>query len=101
MGKIKSICGGQRIVLLDLVKDEIEKGEDELTDWIQEREFVVCNHVTASVVNKYQEILRYVESCGYYTERALNTWVQPDVARAFSVKTGNLYYMMRQLGIKI
>ena len=25
----------------------------------------------------------------------------PDVARAFGVKTENIYYMMRQLGIKI
>lgn len=139
--RLREYVEEQRIVLLDLVKAEIEKGEDELTDWIHEREFAVCNHVTAPVVNKYQEILRYVESCGYYRERALNTWAQPDVAdpwiiaaaavngytlitdevsagtlskrtpsknakipdvaRAFSVKTGNLYYMMRQLGIKI
>lgn len=25
----------------------------------------------------------------------------PDVAKAFEVRTNNLYYMMRQLGIKI
>lgn len=93
------------------------------------------------IVNKYQEILQYVESCGYYTEKALNAWSQPDiadpwliaaaaangytlvtdevsagtlsirtpsknakipdVARAFNVKTSNLYNMMRQFGIRI
>lgn len=131
----------QRIILLDLVRDEIDKGEDELTDWMHEGEFTVCNHVTASIVNQYQEILQYVEGCGYYTERALNAWSQPDVAdpwliaasavngytlitdevsagtlskktpsknakipdvaREFNVKTEDLYYMMRQLKIRI
>lgn len=139
--RLRKCVEDQRVILLDLVKDEIDKGEDELTDWIHERDFAVCNHVTIPIVNKYQEILRYVESCGYYTERALHTWSQPDVAdpwliaasavngytlisdevsagtlskrtpsknakipdvaRVFNVKTNHLYYMMRQLGIRI
>lgn len=35
------------IVLLDMVKDEIDKGQDELKQWVSERkdDFVICNHV--------------------------------------------------------
>lgn len=68
--------------------------------------------------------------CGLYKEQALQTWANgdvadpwlitaevssgglsvknpnrnakiPDVAKKFGVRTNNLYYMMRQLGIKI
>lgn len=131
-----------RIVLLDMVKDEIDKGEDDLTDWIgRQIGFEICNHITSEIISKYQEVLQYVQMCGLYKEQALQTWAPgniadpwliaaaavndytiitsevpsgslspktpnkiakiPDVAKAFGVKTNNLYYMMRQLGIKI
>lgn len=97
--RLRKYVEEQRIILLDLVRDEIDKGEDELTDWIHEGEFTVCNHVTASIVNQYQEILQYVEGCGYYTERALNAWSLPDVGRSrplaycgFSGKWIHSYY---------
>lgn len=132
-----------RIILLDMVKAEIDQGKDELTDWIRENEsnFIICNHVTVEIINKYQEIMRYIETCGYYNNNALIGWSQatvadpwliaaaavngftiisnevsagtlstknqsknakiPDVAKAFDVKAKPLFYMMRELGIKI
>ena len=131
-----------RIVLLDIVKNEIDKGQDNLSDWIgRQTGFVICNHVEPAIISMYQEVLRYVQNCGLYKEQALQTWASayiadpwliaaaavnnytiitaevpssglspknpnknakiPDVARAFGVKTNNLYYMMRKLGIKI
>lgn len=131
-----------RMILLDMVKDEIDKGKDDLSDWIDKQTgFVICNHVEPSIISKYQEVLQYVQNCGLYKEQALQTWAPayiadpwliaaaavndytiitaevpssslspktpnksakiPDVARAFGVKSNNLYYMMRTLGIKI
>lgn len=131
-----------RIVLLDMVKAEIDKGEDELTKWLDNTtDFVICNHVSPDIIQKYQEVLQYVQTCGLYKETALQTWAPgnvadpwliaaasvrgytiitsevpssglsnktpnksakiPDVAKAFGVKTENLFYMMRQLGISI
>ena len=131
-----------RLILLDMVKAEIEKGKDELAAWIdRETGFVICNHVSAEIIAKYQEILQYVQNCGLYKEQALRIWSDnevadpwliaaaavndytiitaeapsgglsiktpnkeakiPDVAKAFGVKTGSLYYMMRQLSIRI
>lgn len=130
------------IILLDMVKAEIEKGKDELTDWInKESGFIVRNHISPEIIGKYQEVLQYIQTCGLYKEQALQIWAHndvadpwliaaaavnnytlitaevpsgglsvktpnrtakiPDVAKAFGVKTGNLYYMMRQLNIKI
>ena len=131
-----------RLVLLDMVKDEIHKGGDDLADWIgKQNGFEICKHVSPAIIGKYQEVLQYVQTCGLYKEQALQAWAPeniadpwliaaasvndytiitsevpsgglspknpnknakiPDVAKAFGVRTNNLYYMMRQLGIKV
>lgn len=131
-----------RIVLLDMVKSELDKGDDDLANWIKNTDnIVICNHRTIEIILKYQEVLQYVQTCGLYKETALNSWAPehiadpwliatasvnnytiitaevpsgglskknpnknakiPDVANAFGVKTGDLFYMMRNLGIKI
>ena len=131
-----------RLVLLDMVKDEIGKGQDDLANLVSKQsDFVVCNHRSEKIIRKYQEILQYIQTCGFYKEDALRTWANesvadpwliaaaavnnytiitlevssgnlnkntpsknakiPDVARAFGVKTNNLYYMKRQLEISI
>ena len=140
--EISKRTGAGTFILLDMVKAEIEKGRDELADWINnESRFVICNHISSEIIGKYQEILQYVQTCGLYKEQALQRWAAndvadpwliaaaavnnytlitvevpsgglsaktpnkvakiPDVARAFGVRTENLFYMMRQLGIKI
>ena len=131
-----------RLVLLDLVKDELDQGGDDLADWVKSQNgFIICNHISSDIIAKYQEVLQYVQTCGLYKTQALQTWSAntvadpwliaaaavngytiitsevtsgglsvktpnknakiPDVAKAFHVETNNLYYMMRQLGIKI
>lgn len=131
-----------RLILLDIVKDEINKGADDLSDWLNKQTgFVICKHTLPAIINKYQAILQYIQTCGLYKNQALQTWAVadiadpwliaaaavndytiitaevpsgglspkspnkyakiPDVANAFGVKTENIYYMMRQLGIQI
>ena len=131
-----------RIILLDMVKNEIEKGQDDLATWIRnEKGLVICNHATPEIIKKYQEVLQYVQNSSYYKVSALATWSPsdiadpwlvaaaavngytiitmevpsgglslknpnknakiPDVAQAFGIKTKNLFYMMRELGINI
>lgn len=140
--EISKYTNSGRLILLDMVKAEIDKGEDDLTDWLNRQVgFVICNHISPGIIGKYQEVLQYIQTCGLYKEQALQAWANgdvadpwliaaaalnnytlitaevpsgglsektpnryakiPDVAKAFRVKTNNLYYMMRQLGIKI
>ena len=119
------------IVLLDIVKAEIERTDD----------FEICNHIDSEIILKYAQIMQYIQECGFYNEKALNEWARnevadpwliaaaavngyklitfeqasgslntknksgrvkiPDIAEHFDVEVHNLYYMMRQLGIKI
>lgn len=140
--EISKCANSGRLILLDMVKAEIDKGEDDLADWLSRQVgFVICNHISPEIIGKYQGILQYVQTCGLYKEQALQTWANgdvadpwliaaaavndytiitaevpsgglsvknpnryakiPDVAKRFGVRTNNLYYMMRQLGIKI
>ncbi len=70
-----------RLVLLDMVKDEIDKGEDDLAGWIgSQTSFQICNHVTPEIIGKYQEVLQYVQNCGLYKEQALQAWAPAHIA---------------------
>ena len=55
------------IVLLDIVKAEIDKGQDELKQWVSEREdvFEICNHVDPEIIPKYAEVMQYIQECGF------------------------------------
>ena len=98
------------LVVLDMVKDEIDTGQDDLSRWLDRIENLqICPHVTPEIITKYQEVLQYIVNCGFYKESALHTWAPGHghiadpwlIAAAFGVRTRNLYGMMRQLGIKI
>lgn len=112
-----------RIVVLDIVKDEIDKGNDDLAKWIADLDqLTVVPKVTEKTVGCYQEVMRYVadpwliasaKANGYtiVTEEKSSTGLSkktpnkgakiPDVAKYFGVKTVDVFDMMRKLNIKI
>lgn len=54
-----------------MVKDEIDKGKDELATWLDTVDGLqIVPHVTAEVVAKYQEVLQYVQGSGMYKPEA-------------------------------
>lgn len=75
------------IVLLDMVKAEIDKGQDELKQWVSERQddFKVCNHVDPEIILKYAEIMQYIQECGFYNEKGLNDWARNEVADSWLI----------------
>ena len=128
------------IVLLDVVKSELNKGDDNLTEWLSNltiRQLV--DHRDPKILGKYGEILQNIQDDLRYKPAALNEWAResiadawliataavynftiitferhnnglsvknpskkaqiPDIADIFGVRTQNLYYMMRTLGI--
>lgn len=70
-----------KIVVLDIVRDEITKGEDDLAEWIVNvDELKIIRHVNEETVNKYQEVLQFVATSGYYKKSAFLAWAQGGVA---------------------
>ena len=75
-----------RIVLLDLVKKEIDKGRGVLTDWVDnDLHCEVCNHNDAEIVRAYSEVINYVFNCGLYKQDAGREWSNNDVADAWLI----------------
>ena len=79
--ELKKFLENGRIVLLDVVKSEIEKGQDVLTKWLTEiNKLVVIPKITDETVKSYQEVMQYVATCGLYKESAFRNWAPGDVA---------------------
>ena len=71
-----------------MVKVEIDRGEDDLADWLNRQVgFVICNHISPEIIGKYQEVLQYIQMCGLYKEQALQTWANGDVADPWLIVT--------------
>jgi len=76
----KHIDSGQ-VVILDMVKDEIEKGQDELAEWIKGNNALkIISHVSDETIKKYQDIMQYIGASGFYRDTALHTWAQAYIA---------------------
>lgn len=70
----------------ETVKAEIEKGNDELTDWISHnatKDFFISNDT--SVMRKYAEVLNWAQSCTHFRPEAIAEFAE--VADAFLVAT--------------
>lgn len=71
-----------KIVLLDMVKAEIDKGEDALKHWLDEHtdNLIICNHYDEKIISKYGEVIQYIQECGFYNDVGLDSWAQSSVA---------------------
>ena len=71
------------IVLLDMVKDEITKGKDELSEWISSINVEEIDHRTPAIISNYSKILQNIQEDSSYKETALANWSQETVADAY------------------
>ena len=82
--KLKEHFESGRIVILDKVWDELQKGgsEDELARWLKENRdsFSICTYKTESTVGVYAEVLQYVQTSDLYNESAIASWAIGTVA---------------------
>lgn len=129
------------IVILDMVKSEVLRGNDRLKEWMEHLtigEYV--DHRQTDIIEKYGEVLSYLQNHPCYKSSALTEWARetvadawliataatrgytiitfetannglsannpskkakiPTIAAEFGVRTENLFYMMRNLGIR-
>lgn len=76
------------IVLLDKVREELLKGDDELSDWLlglDVRQLV--DHREKDILVKYGEILQYIQDDPQYKPSALEEWSRDSVADAWLIAT--------------
>lgn len=80
--KLAEAFNKKQIVLLDKVKDEVLKGDDDLSKWVKANEGIIdiCEYKTESVIANYQSVLQYIHTCGLYKEIALAAWAPANIA---------------------
>ncbi len=87
----KSIENGN-VVLLDLVKEELSKGDDELSEWINEfNSSLIISHKQPAIIAKYAEILQHIQMSNFYKEKALLDWSKADVADPWLIAAAYTY----------
>ena len=76
------------IVILDMVKAEVLRGNDNLKDWMEHLtigEYV--DHRQTDIMAKYGEVLRHLQNNPCYKPSALTEWSRDTVADAWLIAT--------------
>jgi hypothetical protein len=74
----------KKIMLLDIVFDEIAAGTDELSIWIKNMNGLeTIDH--KNYIAQYADILNFIQISGFYKIEALHTWSMPTVADPFLI----------------
>lgn len=84
--RVAEMIAAKKVFSNEAVKSEIEKGNDELTDWISQNAtegFYISND--ADVMQKYAGVLNWAQSCTHFRSEAIAEFAQ--VADAFLVAT--------------
>lgn len=76
------------VSVLDVVKAEINKGEDELTDWIAAMsELKTLDRRDQNILAKYGAVLSYLQNSPLYNDKALRAWSDASIADPWLIAT--------------
>lgn len=80
-----------KIVISDMVKNELEQGNDSLTEWLRNLESThLCNHVDSDIISTYGNVIQYVHDCGLYKESAFRIWSVSTVADPWLIASASV-----------
>ncbi len=80
------------IAILDMVRDEIYKGQDDLANWLQGLHIAhLVSHKDQDVIANYGQIIQYLQSSNFYKESAMQEWSNSSVADAWLIASAMEY----------
>ena len=81
-----------KIAVLDKVRDEVLKGTDELSAWISDlpNECILSTQ-DMQILQKYREVLSFIQQSDKYSEAALRRWSQLDIADPWLISAAKVY----------
>lgn len=86
--QLKPALLNDAVSVLDVVKDEILKGDDELTAWVSEMsELKIMDRRDQSIMAKYGAVLSYLQNSPLYNDKALRAWSDVNVADPWLIAT--------------
>ncbi|MCB9325858.1 MAG: DUF4411 family protein [Lewinellaceae bacterium] len=88
--KIKSLANENKIISIDKVKDEIYRNEDSLTEWCVANLPDGFFKSSDDCINSYSTVVNWANSMNsQYTPRALNEFLEADIADPWLVAYGH------------
>ena len=82
----------KRIIILDLVKQELLKGDDDLSRWVATiNNDLILDRREPKILTNYTEVLEYLHSSGLYQDKALSAWSQAHIADPWLIAAARTY----------
>ena len=82
--KIKECFESGKIVILDKVWRELEKGgsDDKLSGWLSNNKSLVTirTYKTETIIRNYADVLQYIQTSDLYYESAIAAWAVEEIA---------------------
>jgi hypothetical protein len=82
-------CG--RIQILDLVKNEITSGDDELKKWMSSLSFNSIDRRQQNILQVYANVLQYIQYNPCYKPAALTEWSKSNIADPWLIATAKVF----------
>ncbi|MGB4661781.1 MAG: DUF4411 family protein [Mobilitalea sp.] len=79
------------IVLLDLVRDEIVKGNDSLSEWAKGFDSIVLDRRQPEIIKTYSEVLEYINKSKVYSDIALKNWSGVTIADPWLIAVASVF----------
>lgn len=92
--KIRMLAATGRIRSIDVVKEEIRRGDDDLSRWVKkhlDNSFFIKAKEGQDVVNRMAEITRWVMASTFYSEKAKRKFMQSTAADIWLVAYAAAY----------
>lgn len=78
------------VYVLDVVKNEVMKGEDDLSEWFKALPVVnIIDRRNASIIVRYVEVLNFLQNSPLYSDKALRNWSDANVADPWLIATAS------------
>ncbi|MDD7219741.1 MAG: DUF4411 family protein [Clostridia bacterium] len=79
--QLKPILLNKSVVVMDVVKDEVDRGNDELTEWMNSvAGLETLDRRDQTIIVQYGSILKYIQNSPLYNDKALRSWAAENVA---------------------
>lgn len=91
--QLKPLLTQNNVAVMDVVRDEILKGDDSLKDWIQQIDGInILNRQDENILESYRKTLNYLSNSPYYSDKALREWSKESVADPWLIAAGDAYH---------
>lgn len=79
--QLKNKLALDEVSVLDVVRDEVIAGDDELSDWLKQIQGMhILSRKDPQILQEYTKVLSYLQNDPQYTERALRAWSMESIA---------------------